>query len=115
MAVHGARPSGIPGAHEMGRNWQEQPRDRRGRWYTNKRRDVRLDLRLSTAAADMLIVKSDRAGMTKTAFFEAAIKAFDGGLPPQNAPDIAPKGQKPGPDIFARHRAQLIHRKRTMR
>ena len=87
----------------MGKNWREQPRDRHGRWYTDKKRDIRLDLRLSTSAADTLILKAERAGMTKTALIEAALRAFEGVKPP-------PK--PPSDDIFAKHRAQL--RRRSM-
>ena len=90
----------------MGRNWREQPRDRFGRWYTDKKRDVRLDLRLSTSGADRLMYLANATGKTKTAVIEGALHAY-------RATKAA--ARPPEPDIFSRHREQLYRRKQGRR
>ena len=91
----------------MGRNWAEQPRDERGRWTTDKPRKIRLDLRLDSSMADLLLILTDEYHMTKTALIDAALRAFQGGFPPEK-----PVQTENLTSEFAKHRAQLARRKR---
>ena len=67
-----------------------------------------MDLRLSTSAADLLIIRAEAAHMTKTAFVEAAIRAFSphfSTVPPPEAGEIAP-------EVFEHHAQQLVRRRK---
>lgn len=91
----------------MGRNWAEQPRDERGRWTTDKPRFIRLDLRIDASLGDFLLLQTDRYHTTKTGLIEAALRAFQGGLPPEKPVQTEDLSSE-----FAKHRALIARRKR---